>query len=65
MKKKVHIRDIEGKLLYNHLWDESESNCLIFDSLNGCVDKLEVKRSHWQICEGWVDKENPTRQLMR
>ena len=53
MKKKIHIRDVGERLLYNRLYDDG-SNCLAFASGSGCVDKLDIDRYHWQICQGWA-----------
>ena len=54
MVENVHIRDINEKLLFDHLLDD-ETNCLVFDSPSGCIDRHDVKRYHWQICEGWPE----------
>lgn len=50
--KKVHITDIEGKLLYTRLWDDG-SQVLPFDRGGGFVDRLDVDRQRWQIRPGW------------
>ena len=55
MKKaiqKVHIKDANGNLLYTRLIDDG-SLAIGFASGFGFVDRLEVDRNNWQICEGW------------
>jgi hypothetical protein len=52
MKRKVHITDANGRLIYTRLWDEGGMVLRFFDGF-GFVDKLEVKRSNWRIKDGW------------
>lgn len=55
-RRKVHVTDLEGHLLYTRLWDDG-SSILSFDSGHGFVDKLDVNRYRWQVKQGW----KPTR----
>ena len=52
MRKKVHITDIAGDLLYTRLWDDG-SMSLEFNSGGGFIDKLDVGRFQWKIKPGW------------
>lgn len=49
---KVHVVDVDGRLLYNRLWDKGLA-VLIFDSGYGFLCRSDVERSHWSICLGW------------
>lgn len=52
-RKKVHVTDINGKLLYTRLWDDG-SNVLQFDGASfGFIDRLDAIRYRWQIKDGW------------
>ena len=52
MRKKVHITDIAGNLLYTRLWDDG-SSVLAFDSGFGFIDRLDVGRFQWKVKAGW------------
>lgn len=54
-KRQVHIRDLEGKLLFNRLYDEG--SIMRFESGFGGVDHLNVQRNRWQVCDGWPEHE--------
>ena len=51
-KTKVHIRDQEGRLVYNRLYDDG-SLVLRFESGHGFVDRLLVKRKRYDVMPGW------------
>ena len=50
--RKVHVRDINGKLLYTRLYDDG-GPILLFEGPSGFVDRLDVKRYRWRIEGGW------------
>ena len=53
MRKKVHIRDEAGNLLYTRLWDDGSNVLNFFDNF-GFVTRDDVKRYRWKIEPGWV-----------
>jgi len=58
-KKKVHITKLDGKWIYNRLWDDG-GLILRFDSGWGFVTREDIKREHWTIREGWLGCEKST-----
>ena len=52
-KRKVHITDANGKIIYNRLWDDG-TLVIRFDSGSGFVDRLMVKVRSWVIVDGWA-----------
>lgn len=56
-KRQVHIRDIEGKLLYTRLYDDGHGP-LTFDGGIGFIDRLDLQRYRWQVLDGWPSTQN-------
>jgi len=55
-RRKVHIIDYYGTLLYNRLWDDGGS-ILRFHSGYGFVTREDIKRKHWVVRLGWLGCE--------
>lgn len=56
-KRQVHVRDIEGTLLYTRLYDDGRGP-LTFDSGSGFIDRLDLQRNRWQVLDGWPSAQN-------
>lgn len=50
MKRKVHIKSWDGRIIYNRLWDDG-SKVFRFESGNGFVDLTFSPTT--KICDGW------------
>jgi len=62
-KRQVHIRDIEGKLLYTRLYDDGHGP-LTFDGGIGFIDRLDLQRYRWQVLDGWPSTQNARHQYI-
>ena len=53
-RRKVHIRNLDGKLLYTRLYDDG-TNVLVFESGNGFLTREQVASACWRIEAGWPE----------
>lgn len=51
-KTKVQVRDADGTILFNRLWDDG-GPMLRFESGHGFVTREDVERKQWTIRKGW------------